>query len=87
MEIFYTDQAFKNLTKISQGDKKIAQKITDKVQEYADNPDAKYDIKHLKGNFGDRLRIRVGDYRIIFSIEKDIMRISAIKHRQEAYND
>jgi len=87
MEIFYTDQAFKNLTRISQGDKKAAQKIVDKVQEYANNPDAKYDIKHLKGDFGDRIRIRVGDYRIIFFIEKDVMKISAIKHRQEAYHD
>ena len=87
MDIQYTDHAFKQLAKINQGDKKTALKIIDKIEKYAENPEGKFDIKHLKGNFGDRLRIRVGNYRIIFKVENNIMKISTISHRQETYND
>jgi len=87
MEILYTDAALKELIKISTGDKKSAQRIVNKIEEYAGNPDGKYDIKQLKGNFGGRLRMRVGNYRIIFKIENETMVISTIRQRQEAYND
>jgi len=87
MEILYTDQAFKELAKISTGDKKSAQRIVSKIEEYAGNPEGKYDIKLLKGDFGGRFRMRVGDYRIIFKVESKKMVISTIRQRQEAYND
>ncbi len=87
MEILYTDQALKELTKISTGDKKSAQRIVSKIEEYAGNPEGKYDIKLLKGDLGGRLRIRVGDYRIIFKVDSKKMVISTKRQRQEAYND
>jgi mRNA-degrading endonuclease RelE of RelBE toxin-antitoxin system len=87
VEIYYSDQALKQLGRIITGDKKAAQKIADKIQQYAENSTEDYDIKHLKGTLGDRLRLRVGRYRIIFKVENNVMKISAIKHRQEAYND
>ncbi len=87
MEILYTDMALKELTKISTGDKKSAQRIVSKIEEYAGNPEGKYDIKQLKGDFGGRLRMRVGDYRIIFKVDSKKMVISTIRQRQEAYND
>jgi mRNA interferase RelE/StbE len=45
------------------------------------------DIKKLKG-YSDLYRLRVGDYRIIFSINKQTqqIRISAIGHRKDIYN-
>lgn len=44
-------------------------------------------IKKLKGH-SDLYRLRVGDYRIIFSINKQIKQIciSAVGHRREIYN-
>ncbi len=87
MEILYTDLALKQLTKISTGDKKGAQRIVSKIEEFAGNPEGRYDIKQLKGDFGGRLRMRVGDYRIIFKLENNEMVISTIRQRQEAYND
>lgn len=67
--------------------KKTAQKIVDKIQQYAGDPSASYDVKYLKGKQGERVRIRVGNYRIIFKVEENVIKISAIKHRQVAYND
>lgn len=87
MEILYTDLALKKLTRISTGDKKGAQRIVSKIEEFAGNPEGRYDIKQLKGDFGGRLRMRVGDYRIIFKLENNEMMISTIRQRQEAYND
>lgn len=54
---------------------------------YANNPKMKHDIKVLKGEYGDFKRLRVGNYRVIFDENKEIMLIYHVKHRQEAYND
>ena len=45
------------------------------------------DIKKLKGH-SDLYRLRVGDYRIIFAINKQAqqIRISAVGHRRDIYN-
>lgn len=42
-----------------------------------DNP------KRLKGVRGFRLRI--GDYRVIYTVEKNLILIYAIRHRKDAY--
>lgn len=44
-----------------------------------------FDIKLLKGEFGDFKRLRVGDYRIIFDEENKVINVYNIKHRKEAY--
>ncbi|MCX6152193.1 MAG: type II toxin-antitoxin system RelE/ParE family toxin [Ignavibacteriales bacterium] len=43
-------------------------------------------IKMLKGEFKGLYRLRVGDYRIIFDVENNIITILAILHRKSAYN-
>ncbi len=42
-------------------------------------------IKALSGDFKGLFRIRAGDYRIIFSIEKELITIITILHRKDAY--
>lgn len=37
-------------------------------------------------NFDPAYRKRVGDYRILFDIEEDILTIYEIKHRKKAYD-
>ena len=87
MDIQFTDKAIKQLEKIEKSDRKIAQRIIGKIEEYSENIKGSYDIKTLKGRFGDRKRLRVSDYRVIFKIEESTMIISTIKHRQDVYND
>lgn len=87
MEIKYSEKAVKQLKRICKGDKKSAKMIIDSIERYAENPSGSFDIKVLKGMYGNFKRLRVGNYRIIFEDAKKIMLIYEIKHRQEAYND
>jgi mRNA interferase RelE/StbE len=43
------------------------------------------DVKVLQGNMAGRFRLRVGDYRVLFTIEQNTMRIFGVRHRSEAY--
>ena len=45
-------------------------------------------IKKLRGVAADLYRVRSGDYRIIYSVEKDILKIIIIKigHRKVVYD-
>ncbi|GAB62185.1 conserved hypothetical protein [Candidatus Jettenia caeni] len=87
MEIKYSEKSIKQITKIHKGDKKIAEKTLKTIEAYAKNPSGNFDIKVLKGKYGNFKRLRVGDFRVIFQEDKTDMLIYEIKHRKEAYND
>ncbi len=65
----------------------IQERIAQKINALKANP-YPTDVKQLKNGDG-RLRIRVGDYRIIYKIEKDKLVILVVKigHRSEIYRD
>lgn len=87
MEIKYSDKAFRQLKRIAKGDKKSAAMILRTIEKYYHNPKGNYDIKLLKGKYGNFKRLRAGNYRIIFDDDGKIMFIYEVKHRQEAYHD
>jgi len=60
----------------------VARRIAKKVRELEDDPYS-LDVKRLKGS--EAFRLRVGDYRIIFSIEKDTLFILKVGHRKNIY--
>ncbi len=43
------------------------------------------DLKALQGEFEGRLRLRIGDYRVMFSPIEDGLHIHAVKNRKDAY--
>jgi len=43
------------------------------------------DVKALKGRHSGKLRLRIGDHRLLFRNEEDGLRVLAVKHRGEAY--
>ena len=43
------------------------------------------DVKRLQGIEPPEFRLRVGDYRVRFHDQGDTIRITAVKHRREAY--
>ena len=43
------------------------------------------DVKSLHGSMQGRLRLRVGDYRVIFRPIGGTLLINAVRHRREAY--
>lgn len=79
--IEYDPKALKQLKKL---DKSIAVLILDGIEEFASNP-ILTKIKKLKTPFDGAYRLRIGDYRIVFYQENDLMLISKIAHRKDVY--
>jgi mRNA interferase RelE/StbE len=85
MEILYSQKAEKQLKKIFKSDKENAVRIIQTIEEYAENPRGRFDVKILKGKMALFKRLRVGNYRIIFDENHNVLHIYQIKHRQESY--
>ena len=79
-QIFYEKEALKELDKLETS---ISRRIIKKIDEMSENPSS-CDIKKLKAS--DYYRLRVGDYRIIFIFDKDLIKILKIGHRQQIYD-
>ena len=73
-------RASKDLSKI---DKKEAHKILLKIETLKDFPDTP-NFKKLT-NFEPPFRLRVGDYRVLFSVDNGTIRVHRIRHRKESY--
>ena len=76
----WKEHALENLDKLENS---IAKRIIKKVEEFSRDPFS-HDIKKLKGDLGYRLR--VGDYRVIFDMDKDTITILKVGHRKNIYN-
>lgn len=65
-----------------------AKQIKDSIAELAENP-RPFDCKKLKGKNNDYFRIRVGNYRVIYTIEDQVLLIVIIRvgHRKEIYKN
>ena len=79
--IEYDSKAVKQIQKL---DKSVASKILDGIEEFASDPESKKIVK-LKTPFDGAFRLRVGDYRVVFYQEDDLMIISKIAHRKQVY--
>ncbi len=77
--IIWDEKANRELNKL---EVLIARRIVKKIRELSENPYSG-DVKKLKGEEG--FRLRVGDYRIIFTIEKDRIIILKVGHRKNVY--
>ena len=74
--------AIKELAKIPT---KEAIKLTEKINELKENPRPKGCIK-LSGT-KDEYRIRIGNYRVLYTIEDDVLLVQVFKvgHRKDVY--
>jgi mRNA interferase RelE/StbE len=66
--------------------KKIAQSITSAIFFLADNPRPR-GCKKLSGSVNNFWRIRIGDYRVIYTIDDEIkiIDIQKVGHRRDIY--
>jgi mRNA interferase RelE/StbE len=82
MDVVYTKTAAKQLGKIGPS---ITVIIRAKIEQYAEHPASLANqIKRLKGQ--EFLRLRVGNYRVIFTEDGIVMMVVKIGHRREIYN-
>jgi mRNA interferase RelE/StbE len=81
-EIYFENYALKQLKQI---DKEMIKIIKEGITSLSENPRPFGYIK-LKGI--DAYRIRIGNYRIIYEIEDNmlIIKVIAIAHRKDVYN-
>jgi mRNA interferase RelE/StbE len=80
-KIAYSNQARKTLLRMTVGD---SQRIRAKIEQYAQDPTSlANNVKKLKGREG--LRLRIGDWRIIFNERADAIDILVIGPRGSVY--
>jgi len=81
-EVVFARSARKELQAFSNG---VAERILEKVELLTSNPRPS-GCKKLRGH-SSLWRIRVGEYRVIYSIDDDkrVIDISVVRHRSEAY--
>jgi mRNA interferase RelE/StbE len=79
-QILYEKEALKELDKLEPS---ISRRIIKKIDEMSENPSS-CDIKKLKAS--EDYRLRVGDYRVFFIFDKDLIKILKVGHRQQIYN-
>ena len=68
----------------------IVEKFIQLLNEFERDPlrrRPKFDVKHLKGFPRNLYRLRIGDYRVLYSVdnEKKEVKITMIVHRSKAY--
>ena len=78
-ELMYKPQALKDLERLSPD---VAGRIVRKLERLRHGLSG--DVKRLV-HFKPGLRLRVGDWRVLFDIEKEIIWIWRVVHRSEAY--
>lgn len=81
MKIVLSNKAQKELDKLSD---KTALRISRKIYQLETNP---YGLGSQKLGGGKGYRIRIGDYRVIYTVNKEnkLITIIKIRHRREAY--
>ena len=78
--VIWNDQAKAQLRAIDQA---TALRILHVLARYLDIGEG--DVKRLRDIEPPEFRLRVGDYRVRFHDHGDIIRITGVKHRSEAY--
>ncbi len=69
-------------------DKALAKKIARCLQQLEQTPLFHPNVKALKGDFAGYYRYRIGDYRVIYSVDEEIIQVFvvAIAYRGDAYD-
>ncbi len=81
-QVLFDKPASKQLAKLP---KKAYEKVKKSIEELAENPRPVGCLK-LKGN-GEAYRIRIGDFRVIYEIEDDVLVVVVVSvgDRKEVY--
>jgi mRNA interferase RelE/StbE len=64
-------------------DRATAMRVFDGILHYARTGSA--DVTPLHGDMTGAFRLRLGDYRVLFSLRDDAMHIFGVRHRSQAY--
>lgn len=84
-KILWHEKAIDDLSSL---DKKVARRIVDKVENHLIKSPEEFG-KPLKGTFSGFFRYRIGDYRVVYYLDKEenTLKILNIGHRKEIYKE
>lgn len=81
--IFFASQSYRHYKKLSRDVQETLDGIF--AGPFRDNPLSKaLDVKKLNTPF-EGYRLRFGSYRMLFTVEKDVITVYSIQHRKDAY--
>ena len=63
-------------------DRTVRQRVQERAGELSDNPHLG---KPLRGNLEGEWSLRVGEYRVLYTIEGSIVWVETVRHRRDAY--
>jgi mRNA interferase RelE/StbE len=64
-------------------DRAIAMRVFDGILHYARTGSG--DVTPMHGDMTGAFRLRLGDYRVLFSLQDDAVHIFGVRHRSQAY--
>ena len=82
MKLIFARSAFRQLQKLSRGTQK---RIDEKLCFYVSRQNPLKFAEPLKDSRFGNWRFRIGDYRVLFDVEKDKIFILKIGHREDIY--
>ncbi|MAG29208.1 hypothetical protein CL632_03665 [bacterium] len=84
LRVFFHPRTEKQILRIR---KSIRTNILDSISELQmlDHPLQHRRVIKLSGRDGEDFRLRVGDYRVKFSFQNNVVRINRVEHRQVGY--
>ena len=80
--LVFTKQSFEDIKKLNST---VKRQIKKKLLHFSQVSDIKVVAKKLHDFDGGEYRIRVGDYRVIFDLDKHVLVILRIQHRKDIY--
>jgi mRNA interferase RelE/StbE len=80
-KVEWTEDAIEDLSRL---DKPIIRRILKKVSWFSNNFDS-ITPESLSGDFKGAFKLRLGDWRVVYTIENDLILIQAVGHRREIY--
>jgi mRNA interferase RelE/StbE len=83
MKIFYTHQAARQLENLSHS---AQERIVEKMRFYANQKNPLKFAERLTDYREGEFRFRIGDYRVIFDVEKNIIYVLKVGKRDEVYD-
>lgn len=81
-EIEWTEGAVRDLGRL---DRQVVRRILTKLDWFSKNFE-RVVPEPLTGEFKGTYKLRVGDWRVIYTVEGDVMIIQSIGHRREIYD-
>lgn len=81
--IFFSSRAMKNLAALAKTDRFLPEKIRESFALVAAGH--MQNVKRLEGEHAGMYRLRIGVFRVLFTVEPDCLLVVRIAHRKESY--